>query len=379
MLAESATSDCTWFSKGWQIFPEMLAAIAAARESVLFETYIFAPGQLGERFREALVRARKRGLRVQVLLDAFGSRALPHDFWQAFATLGGEVRFFNPLALNQLGIRDHRKLLVCDGRIAFVGGFNIAEEYDGDGVTRGWCDLGVKLEGPLVPRLATSFEDMFARADFRHKRFVRVHRSRESRTFAFADEQLLLSGPGWGWNPIKQALKRDLHPATSVKIIVAYFLPTWRIRRLLARVVARGGNVELILAGKSDVYVSQLAAQSLYRRMLNTGIRVWEYEPQVLHAKLLVIDDIVYVGSANLDQRSLNINYELMVRFANTRIAAEAREIFEQTRRHCREVLPFIWKKSRTFWGRIKRRWAYFLLVRVDPYIARKQWTALPD
>jgi len=153
-----------WLRTGDEVFPAMLSAIDESRSSVCLEIYIFARGTLGERFREALVRAQQRGVRVQVLVDGVGSLALPGDFWDLLRGAGGEVRWFNPVALNRFWFRNHRKLLVCDGRIAFVGGFNIAPEYEGDGVRSGWCDLGLRLTGPLVAELAVSFEEMFARA-----------------------------------------------------------------------------------------------------------------------------------------------------------------------------------------------------------------------
>jgi cardiolipin synthase len=379
MSAEVSTHTCNWLSTGGQVFPEMLSAIDAARGAVLVESYIFSPDSVGTRFRDALTRARQRGVRVQVLIDGLGSIGLPSAFWRPLTEAGGEVRVFNPLSLNRLGIRNHRKLLVCDERVAFIGGFNIAAEYEGDGVTCGWCDVGLKLEGPLVPELVESFEEMFSRADFKHKRFMRFRKNSARRTIAAEHEQLLLSGPGRGRSPIKQALLRDLATARSVQIEVAYFLPTWRIRHLLARVVAAGGNVELILAGKSDVQLALLAARSLYRRLLRAGISIFEYQPQILHSKLLVIDDIVYVGSCNLDQRSLHINYELMARFRSRTIAAQAQAIFEANKKHCRKVSLEEWRQARTLWRSMKRRWAYFVLVHVDPYIARKQWMALPD
>jgi cardiolipin synthase len=127
------------------------------------------------------------------------------------------------------------------------------------------------------------------------------------------------------------------------------------------------------------VALSQLAGQSLYRRLLKAGAEIYEYTPQILHAKLFVVDDTVYVGSANLDPRSLSINYEVMLRFQDAQMASEAREIFGNTLRHCRRVDPAEWRRSRTFWTRFKERWAYFLLTRIDPYVARKQWQALPD
>ena len=369
----------TWLRNGDETFPAMLATIDAAHKSVCLETYIYSASPLGDKFREALVRAQRRGIRVRVLLDAVGSHSLPEDYWESLKAVGGAAHIFNPLALNRFGIRNHRKLLACDDEIAFVGGFNIAPEYEGDGVERGWLDLGIKVEGGLVAQLAASFDEMFALAEFRHKRFIRLRRTTSKRTVTAPEVQLLLGGPGRGRSPIRQALQKDLAHARNVQIISAYFLPTGRLRRELTRAARRGGKVQLILAGKSDIALSQLAGQSLYRRLLKAGAEIYEYTPQILHAKLFVVDDAVYVGSANLDPRSLSINYEVMLRFQNAQMAAEAREIFSNTLRHCHRIEWAEWCRSRTLWARFKRRWAFFLLTRIDPYVARKQWRALPD
>src|SRR5207247_3846671 len=136
----------------------------------------------------------------------------------------------------------------------------------------------------------------------------------------------------------------DLAHAQNVRIIVAYFLPAGRIRRALTRVARRGGRVQLILAGKSDVLVSQLAGQSLYRRFLKAGVEIFEYQPQILHAKLIIIDDVVYLGSDNLDQRSLNINYELMIRFESRQMAEQARTGFATTLQHCQALTFEQWR-----------------------------------
>jgi len=379
MIAGTKGASYNWLCTGHEIFPAMLGAIDAATKSVCLETYIYSSGSLGLRFRDSLVRALQRKVRVQVLIDALGSFGLAADFWKPLLLAGGEVRWFNPLSLNRLGFRDHRKLLVCDETVAFVGGFNIAPEYEGDGVTCGWCDIGLRIEGPLVAELSASFSDMFSRAGFRHKRFARLVKSSAKRTVSVPNEQLLLSGPARGHSPIKRALKRDLDRANCVQIMMAYFLPTWQLRRQLARVVQRGGRVQLILAAKSDVMVSQLAAQSLYRRLLKAGIQISEYQPQILHAKLIIIDDAVYVGSANLDPRSLNINYELMIRFVSPEVARQARAVFGLCLSHSRLVTQEQWTRERSLWRRFKQHWAYFLLVRIDPYIAQRQWRALPD
>jgi cardiolipin synthase len=379
MVAECTPANCNWLCTGHEVFPAMLAAIDGAQGSICLETYIYAADSLGERFRGALIRARQRSVRVQVLYDALGSMSLPGSFWEPLRAAGGEVRQFNPLMLNRFGVRDHRKMLICDERVAFIGGFNIALEYDGDGISSGWRDLGLKVEGSLAGELKKAFEEMFERADFQHTGLQGLRNYKAKKTVAAPHEQVLLSGPGRGRSPIKHALRHDLARAQDVRIIVAYFLPTWRIRRSILRVAQRGGSVQMILAGKSDVLLSQLAGQSLYRRFLRTGVQIYEYTPQILHAKLIIIDNVVYVGSSNLDQRSLNINYELMVRFENKDIAAQAREVFGSTLKHCRHVTLEEWLGSRSLWRRIKQRWAYLLLVRFDPLVARWRWRALPD
>ena len=148
-MAES-DSTCNWLCTGDEVFPAMLAAIDAAKKSVCLEIYVYQDSPLGTRFREALVRACGRGARVRVLVDAVGSYFLPGHFWDLLRRAGGEIRQFNPVTLKRLIIRNHRKLLVCDGRVAFIGGFNISPEYEGDGIKSGWCDVGLKIAGGLV-------------------------------------------------------------------------------------------------------------------------------------------------------------------------------------------------------------------------------------
>jgi cardiolipin synthase len=357
----------------------MLAAVAAARERVRLETYIYAGDELGLRFRDALVSACRRGVKVWVLLDSFGSQSLASGFWQPLLAAGGEVRWFNPVLINRLGFRDHRKLLACDTGEAFVGGFNISVKYLGDGVKSGWRDLGLRVRGPLTVHLTEAFDEMFERADLKHKPFARLRKTTAKRKVASHQAELLLSAPGRGGNPFLKALRQDLAHAKQVQIIAAYFLPTRRIRRDLARVARRGGRVQLILAGKSDVYLSQLAGRSLYRRLLRAGVEIYEYQPQILHAKLVLVDDVAYAGSSNLDPRSLHINYELMLRFPDRELADGGRAFFADCLVHCERIELEAWWKSRNWWRRLKQRWAYFLLARADPYLARWQHKHLPE
>ncbi len=362
-----------WLWTGDQALGEMLDAIDAAQHSVRLEMYIFHQSPIGEDFLRALVTASNRGVRVKVMLDALGSMLLPESFWAALKENGGELRWFNPLNMSRFGFRDHRKILVCDQKVAFIGGFNIATEYLGDGVNTGWRDLGMKIYGPLVEELSEAFDQMFSIADFRQKRFSRLRRSRQQRLVKTDEAELLLSAPGRQRNPIKKAIIADLKKAKRVQIICAYFLPTWNLRRELTAVARRGGQVQLILPGKSDVPLSQAASRSLYRRVMQSGVEIYEYGPQILHAKLIIVDDIVYAGSANLDMRSLHLNYELLVRIADADLAAEARKIFTKDLTHSVRIDPDEWRASRTYWIRLRQRWAYFILARLDPLITRHQ------
>ncbi len=373
------TTSLHWLCTGREVFPAMLAAIAAAQQSIQLETYIFAEGKLGRQMLGALLAAAQRGVRVRVLVDAAGSWFLPNNFFDPLLAAGAAVCRFNPLDLWRFGVRDHRKLLICDGSVIFVGGFNVADEYDGDGVISGWCDLGVRLENPaLAKELAASFEEIFALADFHRKPLLRLRAfKRKRKTSGRPTGEVLLTQPGRGASPFQIELYRDLAHARDVRIISAYFLPTRRVRRDLLRVIRRGGRVQLLLAGKSDVPVSQMAARSMYHRLLKAGVEIYEYQPQILHAKLVLTDDTAYVGSSNLDIRSLNLNYELMLRFADKTIAGEARDIFEAALKHSRKIELREWRKTQTFWTRWKNHWAHFLLARVDPFIALRQFRTM--
>lgn len=380
-LAKSSNANLgsrfEWMRTGDQALNAMLDAIDAAQHSIRLEMYIFHRSPIGEEFLRALVSACHRGVKVRVMIDALGSIYLPESFWDALKEFGGEFRWFNPLNLSRFGFRDHRKILVCDENVAFIGGFNIATEYLGDGVTKGWRDVGLKVCGPLAVDLAEAFDQMFAIADFKQKPFSRLRISTHQKMVQTEACELLLSAPGRQSNPIKKAILSDLKNAKRVQIICAYFLPTWNLRRELVGVSQRGGRVQLILPGKSDVPLSQAASRSLYRRLMRAGIEIYEYEPQILHSKLIVVDDIVYAGSANLDMRSLHLNYELLVRVQDANLAAEAREIFEKDRANSIRIEPEQWKKSRTFFTRLAQRWAYFILARLDPLITGRQLRSL--
>jgi len=372
-VLQKSSNACSWLKTGDAALAQMAEAIISAQSSIRFEMYIFKASPVGERFRELLTMASRRGVKVQTLIDSFGSVTLSDSFWDPLRQAGGQIRWFNPLTLRRFNIRNHRKLLVCDEKVAVIGGFNIAPEYEGDGISRGWADIGLQISGPLAIELAASFDDLFERADFQHKRFIRLRKRLHARSAPGQYDEVLLSGPGRGRSPIKRALRRDFLAGRDVRIIVPYFLPPRRLRRSLMLVSLRGGRAQLILPGKTDVALSRLAAHSLYQRLLGAGVEIYEYQPQILHAKLIIVDDFVYAGSSNLDTRSLNINYELLVRLRQPQLAAEARDIFAGYLAHSQQVHRMLWRKSRTFWNKLKERWAYFFFARLDPYVARWQ------
>lgn len=360
-----------WLRSGDEAFPAMLEAIESATRSIRLEMYIYTAGHPGDRIRDALIRACERGVQVRVMLDALGSFSLPGDFWASFLTVGGKVEWFNPLTYTRFPYRNHRKLLVCDEQTAFIGGFNIAPEYNGDGIHHGWRDVGVRIHGPLASELSESFDTTFARADFNRRPLQRFRKGTSHATISGENWRLLLSGPGRGHHFLKRTLATDIENSHTVQIVCAYFLPTWRLRRELEQAAQRGGRVQLILAGKSDVRLSQLASQKLYHRLLSRGIEIYEYQPQVLHAKLFLIDEQVYVGSSNLDARSLSINYELLVRITEPETVRAAEAIFQDVLAHSVRIDASAWAGSRSFWTKLKEQWAYFLLARLDPWWAR--------
>jgi cardiolipin synthase len=365
------THSLTWHGTGRCLLEAKLRSIDLARSSICMETFTFKDSDVGLRFRSALAAAARRGVRVRLIVDAVGSFGLRRDYFEELVAAGGATRWFNELRLASFSFRDHRKLLVVDDTQAFVGGCNIAPEYCGDGITTGWRDGGVSVSGPVAEVLAAEFDRQWERAVGQRWKFPAGGFSQRVRSEGGAEVEALFIKPGLGRNPLRQALRRNLATAKDVVITSAYFLPSHRLRHHLAQAVARGARVRLLLAGKSDVPLMQLASRSLYPRLMNRGIGIWEYQPQVLHAKLIIVDDVVFVGSSNLDPRSLRINFEVMLRIQDANLAATARQQFEadlaqRSIRITRETL----QHGRSWWLRLKQRFAYWLFARLDSEVA---------
>ena len=366
-----------WLHHGDEFLACVLESLRSARHSVRLEMYIFANDPTGLSVRAALAEAAGRGVSVRVMTDALGSAALPGNFWEPLVTAGGEVKVFNPLSHRRLMVRNHRKLLVVDDAIAILGGFNIADEYTGDGVAAGWADCGLTLKGVSLAALSRSFERMFARCDEQQPRLVaaRLRKGERPPPEEFAPKMLLLeNGPGRQPSAFQKLLRHDIARSREVFFVSAYFLPGYRMRRILRGIAQRGARVQIIVPGKSDVPVSQRAARFLYAGLMRAGVEIWEDQPQVLHAKLFLANGSVYAGSSNLDTRSLHLNHEIMLCLGDPAVVAGARELFAELLSHSRRIDPEAWKNSRSRWEKLREQVAFWLLSRVDPYLTR--WLA---
>jgi cardiolipin synthase len=320
---------------GREVFPGWLGAIEAARTRVSLEMYIFSDDKIGRRFAEALLAAAARGVQVRLLYDYVGCRDTPASFF-ARLRAGGvhtiayhRVRFWRPRFWT-LWRRDHRKLLVCDGLVAFVGGINISDEWldvaEGGG---GWRDAAVRLEGPAVADVEAIFLGTWNRRARRRARLASGTLARpapagDARVTVVANSELRE----------RFAIRRaGLHAARDAKrrVLLAnpYFVPDRGIVRGLARAAARGLDVRLLLPRVSDSRLLDLAARATFEPLLRAGVRIWR-SAAFVHTKLLAVDDaFVSIGSYNLDHRSLRYNLEVVVNVLDARFNAEAVALIE--------------------------------------------------
>jgi cardiolipin synthase len=358
---------------GAEAFPAMFEAIDRAMVSVAVEMYIFAGDDTGRAFQARLIEAVRRGIPVMVLLDAWGSRNLPSAFWDEFLAAGGLVRWFHPLLKGLFPFRNHRKLLLVDARVAYIGGINIADEYyRGARGEMPWRDNVLEISGAEAGRLRRSFSRMWGKADTPLRRLVRRFRhDRRMRTIPDGTIRFLESGPENPIRPVRRAYRQVIQDARyGIDLAMGYFYPHGSTLRALKRAVRRGVRVRLLFSQKTDVPVARWAARGLYGRLLRSGVEVWEYEPAMMHAKLAIADNTVVIGSANMDIRSSRINYELVAVVTDSALATRARADFENDLSQSEPVLLDEWEK-RPFIQKLKERVSYFLLARADIFIAR--------
>ena len=320
-----AGNDFRLLDGGAVFFERMLAAIDAARSHVLIEMYLVSSGRVAAEFIEALTRARARGVRCCVVFDGFGALGLSgSDRWW-LEEAGVELRFFNPLSWRSRlrnFRRDHRKLLTIDGEVAFVGGAGLTDEFAGP---NGWRELMIEIRGPVV-------------ADWQ-RAFARTWR-RLGPELGFPDPSIApLAGGALGRLALSEARQHSVLASgvvgridaarTRAWIMSAYFVPSRRFRTALRRAARRGVDVRLLMpSARTDHPWVRQAARRFYGKMLRSGVQIFEYQPRALHAKMIVCDDWLSIGSSNLDRWSFKWNLEANQEVADSRVADAAAALF---------------------------------------------------
>ncbi len=308
----------TVFFDGPPAFASMCDAIAVAEREVLLEAYILKDDATGRAFVEALAAAARRGVAVRVLADAFGSSDTRAEFWQQMEERHIEVHLYHPLLpfLWYQPYRDHRKILVVDRRVAFTGGMNIGDEYGSSLKGRGselWRDTHARLEGPAAWEMAIVFQEGWDRAGGRPFEIQPLELTPLDEAAPKGASILVLdSSPGRGHEETASVLAAMGAAARRTFWLTnAYFAPRRGALPILARAAARGVDVRLLLPGASDVPLVRHAGHGVFRYLLERGVRIFEYERSVLHAKSLVVDGFAsMVGSTNMDFRSFHFNSE---------------------------------------------------------------------
>jgi cardiolipin synthase A/B len=334
---------------GDAIFPAMLQALEDARERIDFLTFVYWTGDIARQFAETLARRAREGLRVRVLLDAFGCRSMPDDLVSLLEIAGARVEFFRPLGigLGKAKHRTHRKILVCDDRVGFTGGVGIAAEWTGD--ARGpeeWRDTHFRIEGPAVAGLRSAFLMNWVEV-------VGVENAEpvhpEAPQVAGPTRiQVLRTSSAARWSDAAYALRLCIaHARESLCITTAYFVPDEHALRLLGEAVRRGVRVRILIPGEhTDSRLTRWAAQDHVERLLETGVELWCFEPTMLHAKILTVDsELSLIGSANFNHRSMSEDDEVLLAVTDSELAATLERHFEADLERSRRVELADWRR----------------------------------
>ncbi len=359
-------TDLEIYVSGTLAFEHILDAINAAKKEVLIEAYVLRDDLTGHAFLNALDAAVARGVEVKVLADSFGSSHTRRDFWTLLKKSGTGVRLFRrphyaPLTL--LPIIDHRKLIIIDRKVAFTGGMNIADEYrNGREGENAWRDTHICLKGGIVWELAVIFAESWIASGGDSLQIGGLSPKAGQGVRAL----VLDARPGRGQNEVFSAYAATMGAARHRLFITnAYFAPGRRMIRLLKKTVERGVDVKLLLPGYCDIPVIQTATKGYYRELLSAGVRIFEYQYSVLHAKTLVADgQAAIIGSTNFDFRSFNFNAECNVLLHEQQVAERMESIFDQDLKRAREVTLADWLKrpiSERFLAWLARRMAFLM------------------
>ena len=344
-------NDVKTLLNGDQIFPAMLDAIRSAQISVTFETFIFRD-EIGAQFCRALAAAAQRGVRVHVLVDWLGSRAMDRSLFEPTIRAGGEVRIYHELTwyhVGRINNRTHRKLLVVDGVVGFTGGVGIGHEWTGNAQDPAhWRETHYLVRGPVVAQIQAVFVDNWIKAtgEVLHgeRYFPALDRVGDM------DAQMFASSPAGGSESMHLMVLLAITAAqTSIDIENSYFVPDSLTIDALQIARKRGVRVRIIVPNRhTDAPLGRWAAHSLYDTLLRSGIEIFEYQPTMLHCKLMIVDaSWVSVGSGNFDNRSFRLNDEANLNVFSATLAREQTRYFEADLAKSHRMLQKRWARRR--------------------------------
>jgi cardiolipin synthase A/B len=317
-IAFTEGNQLTVLRNGDRIFPAMLAAIDGAERSADLMTYVYWKGDIATRFAEALSAAAQRGVRVRLLIDAVGGLQIDRRLVNRMDEAGVHVEWFRKPWLNsplKQNHRCHRKVLVVDEEVAFTGGVGIAEEWCGDARDSGeWRDTHVEVRGPAVDGLRAAFAQNWAESgrELYDDGDTFPRQPQSGTTVA----QVVRGSASLGWDDLQSTLRVLLDSATErLSVATAYFAPDEFFLERLCAAAKRGVRVDLLLPGPhADKRVCQLASEAAYDRLTSCGVRVWNFQPAMMHAKIMIVDGVAaVVGSSNFNRRSLDHDEEVVL------------------------------------------------------------------
>jgi cardiolipin synthase A/B len=334
-----------------RFFEALLRDIAEAKCTVHFETFLWKEGALGKRMAEAFSARAREGLQVRLVLDANGCKKMGKAARRQMQQAGCQLALYHPYTLKNIGVlaeRDHRKLAVLDGRVAWVGGHCIVDEWLGDAQDRGQVrDLSVRLRGPIVHAVQSAFSENWV--EVTGKLFVGedVFPAPERAGDVVAH---MASVKPEGSAPAVKILHHTVICCAKKRLWIQnpYFIPEPDAIDAFSQAVKRGVDVRIMVpsAGASDMRMVQHAAHRNFQRLLDAGVRMFEYDRTLLHQKVMTVDGIwSAVGSSNFDDRSFETNDEVTLGFLDEKLARQLEEIFEADRRHCVELKAETWRR----------------------------------
>jgi cardiolipin synthase A/B len=366
-----AGNRLTLLADGPERLEALLELIGSARESLRFLYYMFMDDASGMLVRDALIEAAGRGVKVSLLVDGFGSTA-NRDFFRPLEKAGIAFCQFSPKYGRRYLLRNHQKLALADGSRVIIGGFNISDDYFGTIESGAWRDIGLHVEGESVAYLTRYFDSLFRWTQTPDARIRDIRRLLQQNSVTQGRLHWLFGGPSRRLSPWARAVRRDMKGARRLDLIAAYFAPSLGMLRRLSGIARRGGRARIVTAAKSDNNATIAAARSTYWWLLKRGVEIFEYRPTKLHTKLFVVGDVVHIGSANFDMRSLFLNLEMMLRVDDAGFAAAMRRFVDGEIANSEAVTLESHRRRRTWLNRLRWAIGYFIVAVADYRIARR-------